>query len=93
VRDANRLPADDIWLQLLALEAHLMWETISIRIPGMTREVIERLKRTFHVTTDAEVVSRALGLANAAVQVAGTSNTVKLSGPETTDPVVVALGE
>ena len=41
-----------------------MVKDLSIQIPDETRKVIDKLKQRFGVTTDAEVLSRALGLAN-----------------------------
>ena len=46
-----------------------MAESLIIQVPDATRELIDRLKQKFGVKTDAEVLSRVLGLANTAVKV------------------------
>ena len=68
-----------------------MAKDIVVTIPEMTRDVIERLKKSFGVTTDAEVLSRALGLANTAIEVAGDKKVVTLSGDTAAESVRVTL--
>jgi hypothetical protein len=68
-----------------------MAELLTIQVPDRTRELIERLKQSFGVKTDAEVLSRALGLANTAVKVAGTTKSVTLSADPEGDKVIVDL--
>ncbi len=68
-----------------------MSEMLAVQITGPTRTVLDRLKASFGVKTDAEVLSRALGLANTAVDVAGTAKTVTLSGEDAEQAVTVSL--
>jgi hypothetical protein len=68
-----------------------MVEALSVQIPGTTRELLERLKKSFGVTSDAEVLSRALGLANTAVEVAGSKSIVTLTGEHPDTSVTVSL--
>ena len=70
-----------------------MAKSLSIQIPDATREVIEKLKKRFGVSTDEEVLSRALGLANTAVQVAGDKHIVTLSGGTSDASVTISLDE
>jgi hypothetical protein len=59
-----------------------MAESLLIQVPDRTRELLDRLKVSFGVKTDAEVLTRALGLANMAVKVAGPPKVVTFSGAE-----------
>jgi hypothetical protein len=59
-----------------------MAEALFIEFPDRTRELLERLKISFGVKTDAEVLTRALGLANTAAKVAGPDKVVTLSGSD-----------
>jgi hypothetical protein len=68
-----------------------MAEALNVQIPDATRELIERLKKSFGVRSDAEVLSRALGLANTAVTVAGDKNVVTLTGERADASVTVSL--
>jgi len=70
-----------------------MSEILEVQIPGATRDVIDRLKTTFGVRTDAEVLSRALGLANTAMQIAGTEKKVTLSGKDADKAITVDLDQ
>jgi hypothetical protein len=70
-----------------------MSETMTIQIPGITRKTLDRLKATFGVKTDEEVLSRALGLANTAVEVAGNAKTITLTGQDANAPVTISLNE
>jgi hypothetical protein len=70
-----------------------MSETVTIQIPGITRQTLDRLKKTFDVKTDEEVLSRALGLANTAVKVAGNANTVTLTGQDANASVTISLNK
>jgi hypothetical protein len=65
-----------------------MAKSLVIEVPAATRQLIDRLKQSFDVDTDEEVLSRALGLANTAVQVAGNTKIVTLSG-DTEEPNVI----
>ena len=68
-----------------------MTKPLNVQIPDSTRELIERLKRSFGVNSDAEVLSRALGLANTAVTVAGDKNVVTLTSERADGSVTVSL--
>jgi hypothetical protein len=68
-----------------------MTKALNVQIPDETRELIERLKRSFGVNSDAEVLSRVLGLANTAVTVAGDKNIVTLTGEDADAGVTVSL--
>ncbi len=68
-----------------------MAERLVLKIPEITRETIERLKKTFDVKTDEEVFSRALGLANTAVEVAGIGHKVTLTGQDINASVTISL--
>lgn len=68
-----------------------MAEALNVQIPDATRELIARLKKSFGVKSDAEVLSRALGLANTAVTVAGDNNVVTLTGERPDASVTVSL--
>ena len=70
-----------------------MSETMTIKIPGITRQTLDRLKMTFGVKTDEEVLSRALGLANTAVDVAGGAKTITLTGQDGNAPVTINLNK
>jgi hypothetical protein len=68
-----------------------MAESLTIQVPGKTRELIERLKQSFSVKTDAEVLTGALGLATTAVKVAGNAKVVTLSGDTEENNITVSL--
>ncbi len=70
-----------------------MSEILEVQIPGATRDVIDRLKTTFGVRTDAEVLSRALGLANTAMKIAGIDKKVTLSGKDADKAITVDLDQ
>jgi hypothetical protein len=72
-------------------ETQAMSETVTIKIPGITRQTLDRLKKTFDVKTDEEVLSRALGLANTAVKLAGAANTITMTGEGANDSVTISL--
>ena len=70
-----------------------MSNRLVVTVPPTTRLVIDSLKLKFNVTTDAEVFSRAIYLANTAFDVVGDDKVVTLSGSDDLPSIVVNLGE
>ncbi|HVC63495.1 MAG TPA: hypothetical protein VND19_24415 [Acetobacteraceae bacterium] len=55
--------------------------TQTLEFPPSTEEAIDRLKKAFRVNSTAEVISRALALADEAQRYAGDGTVIVLSGP------------
>jgi hypothetical protein len=54
--------------------------TKTLEFPPSTEEAINRLKRALHVASTAEVISRAIALADEAQRYAGDGSIIVLSG-------------
>jgi hypothetical protein len=70
-----------------------MTEAHYVEIPEAPRHLLEPLKTTFGVRTDAEVLSRALNLANVATKVAGRDHVVTLSSAAKDEGLMVFLDQ
>jgi len=64
--------------------------TQTLEFPPSTEEAINRLKRAFHVASTAEVISRALALADEAQRYAGDGDVIILSGQGGTTKIDLA---
>ena len=65
----------------------------SFAVDGHTASVLIQLQKAFGVTSNAEVIRKALALANLASQRAGSDNTITITSDDGKPPVKVSLVE
>ena len=68
-----------------------MADELLIQVSPRTRKLIDALKIRFGVESDGDVLTRALGLASTAIEVAGDKNVITLRGEDSDTGIRLTL--